>query len=54
MDPRALAGLRQCMADLELKRGYVVTTSSERRSVGKTIELVPWEAIARGEVDLRA
>jgi predicted AAA+ superfamily ATPase len=54
VDPRALAGLRQCMADLELKRGYVVTTSSERRSVGKTIELVPWEAIARGEVDLRA
>ncbi len=52
VDPRSLAGLRQCMTDLGLKRGYVVTTSSERRSVGKTIELVPWEAIARGEVDL--
>ena len=52
MEPRALAGLRQCMADLSLKRGFVVTTGRERRSVGRSIEIVPWEAIARGDVDL--
>jgi len=29
LDPRALAGLRQCMQGLSLTRGFVVTTSSE-------------------------
>ncbi len=52
VEPRALAGLRQCMADLSLKRGFVITTASERRSIGRSIELVPWDAIARGEVNL--
>jgi len=52
VEPRALAGLRQCMADLSLKRGFVVTTGSERRSMGRSIEVLPWEGIVRGEVDL--
>lgn len=52
IDPRSLAGLRQCMADLSLKRGFVVTTGEERRSIGKTIEILPWHAIARGEVEI--
>jgi len=52
VDPRSLAGLRQCMADLSLKRGFVVTTGEERRSVGRTIEILPWRALARGEVDI--
>lgn len=52
VDPRSLAGLRQCMVDLSLKRGFVVTTGDERRSVGKTIEILPWQALARGEVDI--
>jgi len=50
VDPRSLAGLRQCMADLGLKRGYVVTTANERGSVGKSIEILPWGDIARGNV----
>lgn len=54
VDSRDLAGLRHCMADLGLKRGYVVTTGSERRSIGKSIETLPWREIARGEVDLSA
>ena len=52
VDPRSLAGLRQCMADLSLKRGFVVTTGTERRSLGRAIEILPWQAIARDEVDL--
>jgi predicted AAA+ superfamily ATPase len=52
VDPRSLAGLRQCMADLSLRRGFVVTTGTERRSLGRAIELLPWQAIARGEVEL--
>lgn len=30
----------------------VVSTGDERRSVGGLIEILPWEAVARGEVDL--
>jgi len=52
VDPRSLAGLRQCMADLSLKRGYVVTTGEERRSIGKAIEILPWHEVARGKVDV--
>jgi predicted AAA+ superfamily ATPase len=52
VDSRALAGLRQCMSDLSLKRGFVVYTGEERRSLGRSIELLPWGAIASGHVDL--
>lgn len=52
IDPRSLAGLRQCMSDLGLKRGFVVYSGDERRSVTPGIELVPWAAVARGDVDL--
>jgi hypothetical protein len=38
------------MSDLGLKRGFVVTTGDERRSVGKSIEILPWGEIARGNV----
>ena len=51
-DPRSLAGLRQCMADLSLKRGFVVNTGEERRSIGSAIEILPWHAIARGDVEI--
>ncbi len=50
--PRALTGLRQCLADLGLKRGFVVSTGAERRSVGTAIEILPWEAIRQGAIDL--
>lgn len=52
VDPRSLAGLRQCMQDLSLKRGVVVTTSPERRMLGRGIELVPWSDVAAGNYDL--
>lgn len=52
VDGRALSGLKQCMSDLGLKGGFVVYTGDARRSVTPAIELVPWEAVARGELDL--
>jgi predicted AAA+ superfamily ATPase len=52
VDARALAGLRQCMSDLGLKRGFVIYGGDERRSIGGSIELLPWQAIARRELDL--
>lgn len=52
VEPRSLAGLRQCMADLGLKRGYVVYGGRERRAIGDSIELLPWPAIARGEIEI--
>lgn len=50
--PRELWGLKQCMQDLGLKRALVVTTSKERRQADRQIELVPWDDVARGNVDL--
>ena len=52
VDPRSLAGLRQCMSDLGLRKGFVVYSGAERRSVTSAIELIPWAAIARGDFDL--
>lgn len=40
------------MDDLGLKRGFVVNTGDERRSVGASIEILPWAQIARGTIDL--
>lgn len=50
--PRSLAGLRQCLSDLGLKRGFVIHTGDERRSVGSTIELLPWTHVRDGRIDL--
>jgi predicted AAA+ superfamily ATPase len=50
--PRDLAGLRQCMADLGLRRGFVVYGGDEARTLGNGIELLPWRAVASGEVEL--
>ncbi len=47
-----MAGLRQCMKDLSLKHGWVVSTATERRTIGANIEVIPWDAVVRGEVDL--
>lgn len=41
VDAHVLAGLRQCMQDLSLKRGWVVCNASERRAVGRGIEVIP-------------
>jgi predicted AAA+ superfamily ATPase len=50
--PRDLVGLRQCMSDLGLRRGFVVYGGDEPRRLGGGIELLPWSAVAAGEVDL--
>ena len=51
VDQYAVAGLRQCMKDLGLKRGWVVCSAREPRTIGRGIDVVPWENIARGKVD---
>ncbi|MBI4952815.1 MAG: ATP-binding protein [Myxococcales bacterium] len=45
VDHHALRGLRQCMADLGVARGYVVVGSGERTRIGSDIELVPWSDV---------
>ncbi|HSE87252.1 MAG TPA: ATP-binding protein [Candidatus Binatia bacterium] len=48
----AVAGLRQCMKDLGLRRGWAVTTGRERRHLSPGIEIIPWLDIASGQVEL--
>ena len=48
----AVAGLRQCMKDLGLRRGWVISTARERRRLSPGIELIPWTEIASGRLDL--
>jgi len=50
--PRDVAGLRQCMSDLGLRRGLVVYAGDEPRRLGNGIELVPWRTVATGALDL--
>jgi hypothetical protein len=52
VDHRSVAGLRQCMADLGLKRGWVITSGTEPRTLSPEIEVVPWRMITTGEIDL--
>ncbi|MCC6939250.1 MAG: ATP-binding protein [Flavobacteriales bacterium] len=52
IDPRSLAGLKQCMLDLGLKRGWVVNSATERRMLLPGIEQIPWSAVVSGKVDL--
>ncbi len=40
--------------DLSLKRGWVVSTSHERRKIGRGIEVIPWNEVAHGMIDLGA
>jgi len=49
---REIRALRQCMADLGLRRGVVVYGGDERRRLGGGIELLPWRAVAEGDLDL--
>jgi hypothetical protein len=52
VDRHGLAGLRQCMSDLGLRRGWVVSSAREARRLAPGIELVPWERVAAGEMEL--
>jgi len=51
VDQYSLAGLRQCMKDLGLRRGFVVTSAREGRLLSPGVEVVPWDRIASGQVD---
>jgi len=51
VDHYAVAGLRQCMKDLSLRRGWVVCTAPERRTIGTDIQVIPWRDVSRGAVD---
>ncbi|MGH9384548.1 MAG: ATP-binding protein [Vicinamibacterales bacterium] len=52
IDQYATAGLRQCMKDLRLGRGWIVTTGPARRRLSKEIEIVPWKHIVEGRAEL--
>ncbi len=52
VDHYAVAGLRQCMKDLGLRRGWVVSTARERRRLSPVIEVIPWAEIASGQIEL--
>jgi hypothetical protein len=52
VDHHAVAGLRQCMQDLGLRRGWVVTTAKERRRLSAGIEIIPWTELATGRIEL--
>jgi hypothetical protein len=48
----AVAGLRQCMKDLGLRRGWVITSGRERQRLSPEIEIIPWAELAKGQVKL--
>jgi len=45
VDRYAVVGLRQCMKDLGLKRGYVVAKTRERYPIGADVEVIPWSDV---------
>jgi hypothetical protein len=52
VDHYAIAGLRQCMKDLGLSRGWVITTARERQRLSAGIEIIPWDDVASGQIEL--
>jgi predicted AAA+ superfamily ATPase len=52
VDHHAVAGLRQCMQDLGLRRGWVICSARERRRIGSTIDVIPWTEVAAGELKI--
>lgn len=52
VDPKSILGLKSCMKDLGLKRGFVVCTGKERRAATPSIEILPWAEVAAGAIDL--
>lgn len=48
----AFAGLRQCMKDLGLRRGWVITSAKERRRVAPDIEIILWAEVVSGHLRL--
>jgi len=54
VDGRNLGGLRQCMSDLGLKRGWVVCTGRERVNAGGGVEIVPWSDVVNKRANFTA
>lgn len=52
VDRYAVVGLRQCMKDLGLRRGWVISTTRERRRLSPDIDIIPWAEVASGQLDL--
>jgi predicted AAA+ superfamily ATPase len=50
-DAYAIRGLRQSMVDIGATRGWIITGSGERGSVGRDVEIVPFREVVSGEVD---
>jgi len=44
------AGLRRCMEDLGMERGFMVTRAEETRSLGRGVYSLPLEQLAAGAV----
>ena len=44
------AGLRHCMEDLGIKRGFIVARSRENRAIGRGMHVLSWEQVASGTV----
>jgi len=43
-------GLRHCMEDLKLNRGFIITRGEAIRLLGRDIYALPWEQIASGQI----
>lgn len=48
VDHHAVSGLRQFMKDFDVKKGWVVSTATEGRRIGRGIEIVPWREVVNG------
>jgi hypothetical protein len=46
------SGLRQCLKDLGLSRGWVITTARERQHLSAGIEIIPWNDVASDLIEL--
>jgi len=51
VDRHGVAGLRQCMSDLGLREGFVISSAREPRSIGAQIHVVPWADVVQRKVD---
>lgn len=52
VDRYALTGLRHCMKDLGLRRGWIIASARERRRVSPDVEIIPWAEVASGQLRL--
>lgn len=52
VDQYAFAGIRNCMKDLDLDRGWIVCRTPERVDVGRGVELIPWDDVLAGRVEI--